>query len=151
MKKIKNNKNIIEINYHLLKDKKDIFAGRHILLDMFSEKYSKDMDEMKNILKISIEKSKATIIYDYFHKFGEQGYTGVFILSESHLSIHTWPEVGLITIDSYMCGVCDPKIAIDSIIEMVKPERHEIKFFKRGILKDIKNFNFIPPAQSDIK
>lgn len=143
MKKIKNNCEIFEISNHLLKDSEDIFAGRHVLLDLFSDYYSKNMEETKLLLEESIKITGATILFDHFHKFGEHGYTGIFVLSESHFSIHTWPEVGLITIDSYMCGICNPKKAINYIVEKMKPEKFKIKLFKRGILdkKRIKLLN----------
>jgi S-adenosylmethionine decarboxylase len=63
--------------------------------------------------------SGATVLQTIFQKFDPQGVTVLCLLSESHISIHTWPEDGKAACDVYTCGDCDPKIGCDIIIEQL--------------------------------
>jgi S-adenosylmethionine decarboxylase len=73
------------------------------------------------------------VLTENWHHFGESsGYTGVVVLAESHLSIHTWPEVGYAAIDVFMCGNCDPRDALPGVLEYFKPDRHEVVYMTRG-------------------
>lgn len=112
-------------------------AGEHILLDLFTEetKFLTDMRNGEAILKNAALESKATILVSNFHEFGEDsGYTGILVLSESHISIHTWPEFNLATIDIFMCGKCDPTIAVQYILNQISHFRQETTRMMRGIL-----------------
>lgn len=119
---------------HLLQEKELVYSGKHVLLDLISHKFAKETDLMEKILEESINVTGAKILAKNFHSFPGGGFTGVFVLSESHLSVHTWTEIGLITIDSYMCGLCDPVVSAKYIIDKIKPEKYTIKVFKRGTI-----------------
>lgn len=113
-------------------------AGEHILLDLFTkdETFLSDMWHGESILKHAALEAKATILGSNFHEFGEgSGYTGVLVLSESHISIHTWPEFQLATIDIFMCGDCDPAIANNYILQNIEHYHQETNRMVRGILK----------------
>ena len=67
------------------------------------------------------------------HSFGEGGgVTGVVLLAESHISIHTWPEINFAAIDVFMCGACDATLAIEPLKEMFQPLEANIKEVIRG-------------------
>jgi S-adenosylmethionine decarboxylase len=58
-------------------------------------------------------RSDARVLFSHFHAFGEgQGVTGVVLLAESHITIHTWPECGFAAADIFMCGSAQPELAL---------------------------------------
>jgi S-adenosylmethionine decarboxylase len=92
--------------------------GRHVIADLHdvSAELLGSIDFWKEILIDGAKKSGATVLSDHFHHFGEgYGLTGVIVLAESHISIHTWPEKNYAAIDVFMCGTCDPEVAVDHI------------------------------------
>ncbi len=112
------------------------FAGTHILVDMWGAKNLTDEQEIEGILKESALNAKATILNSYIHRFEPHGVSGVVVLAESHISIHTWPEEDYCAIDIFMCGGHDPNLAIEVLKNYFTPERIDIKSHKRGI-KDV--------------
>lgn len=94
------------------------YMGRHVIADLHdvSAEILCSIDFWKEILIDGAKKSGATVLSDHFHHFGEgYGLTGVIVLAESHISIHTWPEKNYAAIDVFMCGTCDPEVAVDHI------------------------------------
>ena len=67
-----------------------------------------------------------------FHEFEPQGVTGVIVLSESHLSIHTWPETGYAAVDFYTCGDCNPHAGVDVLFEGLGALDREVLYIERG-------------------
>jgi S-adenosylmethionine decarboxylase len=75
-----------------------------------------------NAIEKAVRNENATILSRHVNEFpgvekAAGGFTGMFVLSESHASVHTWPEYSLATIDIYMCGTCNAFACIDTIIE----------------------------------
>jgi S-adenosylmethionine decarboxylase len=71
-----------------------------------------------------------------FHKFAPQGVSGVVIISESHLTIHTWPELGYASVDVYTCGEkVDPMVAVKYLAENLGGTIKEANLYYRGIPK----------------
>ena len=94
------------------------YMGRHVIADLHdvSAELLGSIDFWKEILIDGAKKSGATVLSDHFHHFGDgYGLTGVIVLAESHISIHTWPEKNYAAIDVFMCGKCDPEVAVDHI------------------------------------
>ncbi|MHA6765795.1 adenosylmethionine decarboxylase [Sphingobium ummariense] len=87
-------------------------------------------------LRSAAESAGATVIGLHLHHFGEeQGVTGVVLLAESHMSIHTWPEHGYAAADIFLCGARhDPAAALASLSEHLAPERMVKTEVKRGEL-----------------
>ncbi len=80
-------------------------------------------------------KSGATVLGDSFHHFSPQGVSGVVVISESHLSIHTWPEHGYAAVDVFTCGTTvDPRIAAEALIEKLGAKNHSLMEIQRGVL-----------------
>jgi len=124
------------IENHLLQDSTHVFAGRHMIFDVFGSPYCSDQHYVEAAMKSAVTAVGATILYSHFHDFGVGcGFTGVLILSESHASVHTWPEVDLMTFDIYMCGKCDPHPAMMQLIENLQARDFKITLLKRGIIK----------------
>lgn len=98
------------------------YMGRHVIADLHdvSAEVLGSIDFWKEILIDGAKRSGATVLSDHFHHFGEgYGITGVIVLAESHISIHTWPEKNYAAIDVFMCGTCDPEVAVDHIVSKI--------------------------------
>lgn len=98
------------------------YMGRHVIADLHdvSAEVLGSIDFWKEILIDGAKKSGATVLSDHFHHFGKgYGITGVIVLAESHISIHTWPEKNYAAIDVFMCGTCDPEVAVDHITSKI--------------------------------
>lgn len=77
----------------------------------------------------------ARILHSHFHTFGPgMGVTGVLLLAESHISIHTWPEVGFAAADIFMCGAARPALALDLIEASLRPASRAVRTVERGQL-----------------
>lgn len=90
--------------------------GRHVTMDLREVSFDKlnDVDFLRNAMVEAVNRMGATIVGENFIKFTPQGVTGVLVLSESHFSIHTYPEEGFAAIDCYTCGTTvDPEVACD--------------------------------------
>ena len=75
-----------------------------------------------------------TLLHIYLHHFGEeQGVSGVAVLAESHISVHTWPERNFAAFDIFMCGSCDPEAALPVLRKYFLPEDVKVEIQKRGV------------------
>lgn len=107
--------------------------GKHILLDFFGAKQLTNTPQIEAVLREAARACGATVLDITLHSFGEDGgVTGVALLAESHISIHTWPENGFAALDIFMCGNCDSSLAIEPLKKMFKPTRLTIKEVIRG-------------------
>ncbi len=81
----------------------------HLLVDLWGATNLCDPDHIDRALREAAEAAGATILHGHFHHFSPNGgVSGVLVLAESHISIHTWPERDFASIDIFMCGACDP-------------------------------------------
>lgn len=88
--------------------------GIHLLIEQLGEIAQLNDQALETVLCQSARIAGATILQSHFHHFGENcGYTGVVMLAESHISIHTWPEKNYAAIDIFMCGDCDTEKALN--------------------------------------
>jgi S-adenosylmethionine decarboxylase len=93
-----------------------------------------NMDEAAAALVRASREAGATVLSERWHHFGDGfGYTGVVILSESHVSVHTWPEKGYAAIDVFMCGTCNPEDTLETIVNYYQAVKYSVKTLKRGI------------------
>jgi S-adenosylmethionine decarboxylase proenzyme len=114
--------------------------GKHLLLELNDCKYSllNDIDLIRDTLIAAANASGATILGESFHRFSPQGVSGVVLIAESHLSIHTWPEHGYAGADIFTCGTTvQPEKAAELIIERLNPKSHSVVLMHRGMV-DIK-------------
>ena len=109
--------------------------GRHCILECHEcdSEWLKSQDSLEVVLKESAEAAGATVLHSYFHKFDKgEGVTGVVALSESHISVHTWPEHGYMAIDIFMCGDCDPEVSARYIINNIDIKLFSLNTLERG-------------------
>ena len=109
------------------------FAGTHLLVDLWHAHNLSDPDLIDKALRAAATRAGATILHSHFHHFSPNGgVSGVVVLAESHISIHTWPERQFAAIDIFMCGLCDPHDAIPVLQEAFSPGRIDLDEHRRG-------------------
>ncbi len=109
------------------------FAGTHLLADLWDARNLEDPEHIDTALREAAVTAGATILHSHFHHFSPNGgVSGVVVLAESHISIHTWPERGFAAIDIFMCGACDPHHAIPVLRRAFSPGRVDLNEERRG-------------------
>ena len=110
------------------------FAGTHIIIDLWGAHPLDDMALMEATLRKAVEVSHATLLHIHLHHFTpNNGISGVAVLAESHISVHTWPERGFAAFDVFMCGDAKPEAAVPIFQDAFKPEKINISEHLRGI------------------
>ena len=94
-----------------------------------------DLAAIERLMRAAAEAAGATVVDGRFHRFAPQGVSGVLLLLESHLSIHTWPEAGYAAVDLYTCGRCDPEAAHRVLVDGLGASRSETMLVDRGMLE----------------
>ncbi|AIY05086.1 S-adenosylmethionine decarboxylase proenzyme [Planococcus halocryophilus Or1] len=109
--------------------------GRHVIAELWQCDFDKlnDMDFIEQTFVDAALKSGAEVREVAFHKFAPQGVSGVVIISESHLTIHSFPEHGYASVDVYTCGDLDPTIAAEYIAEALGSTSRELVEIPRGM------------------
>jgi S-adenosylmethionine decarboxylase len=113
--------------------------GRHLLLELknFNREVLNDLDYIRDCLCETAEQIGATVVNHAFHQFNPHGVSGVVVIAESHLCIHTWPEHGYAAVDIFTCGdTIEPADGIDPLIEKLGARDHSFMELNRGILTD---------------
>ncbi|MBF0394153.1 MAG: adenosylmethionine decarboxylase [Alphaproteobacteria bacterium] len=111
------------------------FAGIHLLIDLWGASDLDRLDVVESALRGGAEAAGATILHSHMHHFSPNGgVSGVLVLAESHISIHTWPERGYAALDVFMCGDCDPYKTIPFLKGAFRPERVVLGEQKRGMM-----------------
>ncbi len=109
------------------------FAGTHLLVDLWGASRLDDPAHIDAALREAALIAGATILHSHFHHFTPNGgVSGVVVLAESHISIHTWPERDFAAIDIFMCGACDPHRSIPVLQAAFSPERIDLDEQRRG-------------------
>lgn len=123
---------------HLLKEGKELYAlGTHLLVELkdCNVDVLKDLNKVKGALVSAAKEAKATIVDVSFHEFNPFGISGMVVIAESHLSIHTWPEYAYAAIDIFTCGdVIKPEVAARYLIEQFESKNPSVVEMKRGII-----------------
>ena len=91
-----------------------------------------DIEAVQSALERAAEASHSTVVASVFHPFVPQGVTGVVVIEESHLAVHTWPESGYAAVDFYTCGNGDPLAAHAVIRDALGAQQSEIMMVERG-------------------
>ena len=111
--------------------------GTHLLLELkdCNSKVLNDQKRIQEILVSAAKEAKATIIETTFHRFSPFGVSGVVVIAESHLSIHTWPEYRYAAVDIFTCGeVIKPEIAVSYIASRFRCKTPSVVEMKRGMI-----------------
>ncbi len=111
--------------------------GKHLLVELkdCNPEILKSLDKVKNAMVSAAKKARATIIDVSFHEFSPFGISGMVVIAESHLSIHTWPEYGYAAVDIFTCGdIIKPAAAAQFLIEKFRCKNPSVVEMKRGII-----------------
>ncbi|MCP5366027.1 MAG: adenosylmethionine decarboxylase [Hyphomicrobiales bacterium] len=112
------------------------FAGMHLLVDLWGATGLDDPAGIDRALCGAARAAGATILHSHFHHFSPNGgVSGVVVLAESHISIHTWPERDFAAVDIFMCGDCDPHDALPILRDAFRPDRMDCDEQRRGLLR----------------
>jgi S-adenosylmethionine decarboxylase len=123
------------VDYFTTKDGQT-FAGLHLIVELWDCEAITDAVSVDQTLRLAAEKASATILHSHMHSFSPSGgVSGVVLLAESHISIHTWPERSYAAVDIFMCGKCDPYLAIPSIQSGLKADKIAVEEIRRGIVQ----------------
>jgi S-adenosylmethionine decarboxylase len=113
------------------------FAGTHLILDLWDAHRLDDQDHIEQTLRRIVDEAKATLLHIHLHRFTPNGgISGVAVLAESHISVHTWPERSYAAFDVFMCGDAVPHVAIEELRSAFAPSRIDVLEHRRGTVDD---------------
>ena len=130
--------------YHNLDDEQDAqdhfiardgvsFAGIHLIVDVWGADQLDDLELMECAMREAVEAAKATLLHIHLHHFTPNGgISGVAMLAESHISVHTWPERQFAAFDIFMCGGAKPELAVKVLQTHFQPGQFQVKELLRG-------------------
>jgi len=112
-------------------------AGRHLIIDLFGASRLDELDTMEAAMREAVELAGATLLHIHLHHFDPNGgISGVAVLAESHISVHTWPENDYAAFDVFMCGDAQPQLTVDIFKRVFGPERTGVRELLRGVVSD---------------
>lgn len=113
------------------------FAGTHLTLDFWGASKLDDIELMETAMRKAIIAARATLLHIHLHRFTPSGgLSGVAVLAESHISVHTWPERDFAAFDIFMCGEADPMKAARVLKEAFNPSSVTKKEILRGCVEE---------------
>ncbi|MEA2903072.1 MAG: S-adenosylmethionine decarboxylase [Alphaproteobacteria bacterium] len=107
-------------------------AGVHLIVDLHGAKGLDDIDLIEATLRRCVDEAGATLLHIHLHHFQPNGVSGVAVLAESHISIHTWPDMGYAALDVFMCGKANPDKCIPVLREAFNARRVAVNEMLRG-------------------
>jgi S-adenosylmethionine decarboxylase len=107
-------------------------AGVHLIVDLYEAEHLDDIDHIEATLRHCVEAARATLLHIHLHHFQPNGVSGVAVLAESHISIHTWPEAGYAALDVFMCGSANPDACVPVLREAFRAKRVGVSELLRG-------------------
>ena len=111
------------------------FAGSHLIVDLWEAEGLDDKDRIEQAIRDAVDAAGATLLHIHLHSFTPNGgISGVAVLAESHISVHTWPERGYAAFDVFMCGTAEPRKALEVLEQAFAPKRVVVGVHKRGVL-----------------
>jgi S-adenosylmethionine decarboxylase len=107
--------------------------GKHLIIDFWGASKLDEIPLMEQTLKHCVEIAGATLLHIHLHHFSENhGISGVALLAESHISVHTWPEKDYAAFDIFMCGNTYPEKAIRVLKNTFSPKKVDVSTLLRG-------------------
>jgi S-adenosylmethionine decarboxylase len=107
-------------------------AGVHLIVDLHGAQRLDDIDHIEATLRRCVSAARATLLHIHLHHFQPSGVSGVAVLAESHISIHTWPEAGYAALDVFMCGSANPDACIPVLREAFSASHVGVDEILRG-------------------
>jgi S-adenosylmethionine decarboxylase len=112
-----------------------VFAGSHVLADLWGARNLDNIDLIEHALREAVDVCGATLLHIHLHRFTEGGgVSGVAVLAESHITVHTWPERNFAAFDIFMCGKCEPMNALPVLRRFFQPTDLRVDQHRRGVV-----------------
>lgn len=117
---------------HFIREGDRVFAGRHLIIEVVNGHGLDDEARIQQAFRDCVDVCGATLLHIHTHKFSPQGVSGVAVLAESHISVHTWPEIGYGAFDVFMCGDARPWLSVDVLKAAFSTPDVRVKELLRG-------------------
>lgn len=127
----------MNVQAELERESKVTYLGHHILAEFYGccPNLLNNVELIEKLMNEAAVKCGATVVATKFHMFSPYGVSGVVIIAESHLTIHTWPEMGYAAVDLFTCGdTCKPEVAYKYLLAGLQAESGSFSELKRGML-----------------
>ncbi|WP_224815000.1 adenosylmethionine decarboxylase [Hasllibacter sp. MH4015] len=119
---------------HLTRKDGTTYAGTHLIVDLHGARHLDDQPHIEQALRDATKATGATLLSLHAHRFSPQGVTAMAILAESHISCHTWPEIGLAAFDIFMCGATHPHAALPVLRAAFETDDIRVTELHRGAI-----------------
>lgn len=109
------------------------YAGTHLIIDLKGASHLDNLDVMEKALRDAVQAARATLLHIHLHHFTPNGgISGVAVLAESHISVHTWPERNYAAFDVFMCGDAEPANTLPILKAAFSPAEMQVEELLRG-------------------
>ncbi len=121
--------------------------ARHLIAEFYccDPAVLDEVDTIRLAMRDAAQHIGATVVGESFHQFSPQGVSGVLLIAESHLSIHTWPNRGYVAIDIFTCGGLDPRPGYQHLAKAFKAESVRVQEILPGLPEDLDDHGVILP------
>jgi S-adenosylmethionine decarboxylase len=120
---------------HFIRKDGMLFAGTHLIVDLWDARWLDDIEHVRATLLAAAKAARATVLNVDLHHFSENGgVSGVVVLAESHISIHTWPETHYAALDIFTCGDSQPHEAVQVLREAFRAGHVGLQEIRRGVI-----------------
>ena len=128
-------------------------AGAHLIADLYGAKRLDDLKHIKETLRRCVEAAGATLLHLHVHRFTESGgASAVAVLSQGHVSLHTWPDEGYVALDAFMGHEANPEAAIEVVKQALRPTRTVMKEHLRAErVGDKRTFKVVLPKKAPVR
>ncbi len=117
---------------HFIRRNGKIYAGTHLIIEVVDGDGLDDQKRIEQAFRDCVDECGATLLHIHLHRFAPQGVSGVAVLAESHISVHTWPERRYAAFDVFMCGDSDPHKAVGVLQRAFNAGDVHVKELLRG-------------------
>jgi S-adenosylmethionine decarboxylase len=117
---------------HFIRRGDKVYAGTHLIIEVVRGAGLDDEARIQQAFRDCVDECGATLLHIHTHKFSPQGVSGVAVLAESHISVHTWPEIGYGAFDVFMCGDAQPWKAVEILRKAFEAEEVRVRELLRG-------------------
>ena len=117
---------------HFVRRDGKVFAGAHLIIELVGGEGLDDEARIRRAFADCVAACGATLLHMHTHKFSPQGVSGVAVLAESHITVHTWPEIGYGAFDVFMCGEADPWRAVAVLRDAFSAREVRVRELLRG-------------------